>query len=72
MPTRRLDDRIREICTQLAAAEHDPKVSDEALDALLRDLRSAIHKKVETVRANAARKLLHIKDADLKDRRMHP
>lgn len=72
MPSRRIDDRIRQICAQLATAGRDPTISDEELELLLHQLRAAIHKKVETLRVVAARKLLQTKDAHLKDRRIHP
>lgn len=71
MPTRRLDDRIREICAELAVAGRDARIKDEDVELLLQDLRDAIQKKVQTLRNVAVRKLLQSKDADLKDRRTH-
>lgn len=72
MPTRRLDDRIRQICADLAVAGRDPRIKDEEVESLLEELRASIQKKVQSLRAVAARKLLQGKDADLKDRRLHP
>lgn len=72
MPTRRLDDRIRQICAELADAGRDSKTGDEEVELLVVELRTAIQKKVQSLRTIAARKLLPGKDADLKDRRMHP
>lgn len=70
MPTRRLDDRIRDLCAQIAGAARDHNITDEEASALLQDLRAAIRQKVERVRIIAANKLLKGKDADKSDRRI--
>lgn len=71
MPERRLDDRIREICGRIAAVAHNPAVKNEEVEAILQDLRAAIHKKVERVRIIATNKLLQGQDADKVDRRIN-
>jgi hypothetical protein len=72
MPTRRLDDRIRQVCAAIAAAGRDPYTADGEVEYLLQDLLDAIHKKVERMRIIAANKLLQGNDANKTDRRMHP
>ena len=69
MPTRRLDDRIRSLCAQIAAVARDREVSEEEVSTLLQELLTAIHQKVNRVRIIAANKLLQGKDADKQDRR---
>jgi hypothetical protein len=69
MPTRRLDDRIREICAQISAVGRDPDSTDQEVEILLQKLLSAIHKKVERMRIIATNKLLQGNDADKQDRR---
>lgn len=69
MPSRRLDDRIRRLCAQIAAVGRDPDVTDEDVASLLQDLLAAVRQKVERVRIIAANKLLQGKDADKSDRR---
>ena len=66
MPTRRLDDRIREICAQISAVGRDPHSTDEEVEILLQ---KAIHQKVQRVRIIATNKLLQGNDADKQDRR---
>jgi len=69
MPTRRLDDRIRDLCAEIALAGRDPHTTYEQMEALLSDLRAAIQEKVARVRRIAANKLLQGEDADKEDRR---
>ena len=69
MPTRRLDDRIREICAQISAVGRDPESSDQQVETLLQQLLEAIHQKVGRVRIIATNKLLQGNDADKQDRR---
>ena len=69
MHTRRLDDRIREICAQISAVGRDPDSTDQEVEILLQKLLSAIHKKVERMRIIATNKLLQGTDADKQDRR---
>ena len=69
MPRRRLDDRIRYLCAQIAAAARNPEITEEEVASLLRDLLAAIHQKVNRVRIIASNKLLQGKDADKQDRR---
>jgi hypothetical protein len=69
MPTRRLDDRIREICAQISAVGRDPHSTDKEVEILLRKLLQAIHQKVVRMRIIAGNKLLHGNDADKQDRR---
>lgn len=64
MPSRRLDDRIRHLCTQITEA------SNEDLDVVLQELLGAIHEKIERLRSLAASQLLAGKSA--KDRRATP
>ena len=69
MPTRRLDDRIREICAQISAVGRDPHTTDQEVEILLQKLLDAIHQKVERMRIIATNKLLQGNDADKQDRR---
>jgi hypothetical protein len=69
MLARRLDDRIRHICAQIAAAGRDPLSTDKEVEALLQELLAVIHKKVERLRLIATRKLLQAEGADNQDRR---
>jgi hypothetical protein len=64
MHTRRLDDRIRHLCSQVTEA------SNGELEAVLQELLSAIHEKIERLRSMAAHQLLHRKPA--RDRRASP
>jgi hypothetical protein len=52
MHSRRLDDRIRYLCTQVTGA------SNGELEAILQELLSAIHEKMERLRGLAANRLL--------------
>lgn len=58
MPTRRLDDRIRELCAKVGAEARLPELDNVSTEALMQELLDAIHQKVERIRALAARKLL--------------
>ena len=69
MPTRRLDDRIREICAQISAVGRDPQTTDQEVEILLQKLLDAIHQKVGRMRIIATNKLLQGNDADKQDRR---
>jgi hypothetical protein len=55
MHTRRLDDRIRHLCAQVTEA------SNGELEAILQELLSAIHEKIERLRTMAANQLLRRK-----------
>jgi hypothetical protein len=70
MPSRRLDDRIREICAQLTAVGRDPTSTDEQVQLLLQHLMTAIHQKMERLRIIANNKLLQGVDADKSERRL--
>lgn len=48
MPTRRLDDRIREMCARVVAL----KDCDD-LDPILEELRAALHQSIERLRMRA-------------------
>ena len=64
MHTRRLDDRIRNLCAQITEA------TDGELEAILQDLLGAIHEKIERLRSLAASQFLGRKPA--KERRTIP
>jgi hypothetical protein len=64
MHTRRLDDRIRQLCAQVTEASNDD------LESILQQLLGAIHEKIERLRSLAASQLLAGKSA--KDRRASP
>ncbi len=57
MHTRRLDDRIRDLCAQVAAASKTDLSSGE-LDGILQDLLCAVHEKIERLRSLAAKHLI--------------
>jgi hypothetical protein len=52
MQTRRLDDRIRHLCTRVPAA------SNEELEEILQELLGAVHEKIEHLRTLTANQLL--------------
>lgn len=62
MPTRRLDDRIRELCARITEA------SNGELEGVLQELLGAVHEKVERLRNLAVRQLVGGKTP--KDRRI--
>ena len=64
MYTRRLDDRIRCLCVQVTEA------SNEELDALLQQLLSALHEKIDRLRGLAASQFIGGRPP--KDRRALP
>ena len=53
MHTRRLDDRIRYLSTQINGAP------EGEVDSILQELLAAIHEKLERLRTRAARQFLH-------------
>jgi RNA processing factor Prp31 len=57
MHSRRLDDRIRDLCAQVAAASKTDLSSGE-LDGILQDLLCAVHEKIERLRSLAAKHLI--------------
>ena len=58
MLNRRLDDRIRELCTQVRSGATDGEDRTAEVEATLQELLDAIHEKVQRLRALAAQKLL--------------
>lgn len=52
MHSRRLDDRIRHLCSQIAEA------SDGETEAILQELLSAVHEKIEHLRSLTTHQLL--------------
>jgi hypothetical protein len=64
MYLRRLDDRIRFLCSQISTA------SSDELETILQALLAAIHEKIERLRGLAAGQLLGW--APPKERRVHP
>jgi hypothetical protein len=52
MHTRRLDDRIRRLCAEIA------KASNGELEAILQELLMAVHEKIEDLRGLATNQLL--------------
>ena len=62
MPTRRLDDRIRKLCAEIAKTPTGAGPLSHKTEATLQELLAAIHEKTERVRSLAARKLLRTKD----------
>jgi hypothetical protein len=72
MPTRRLDDRIRQLCAEIANTPAGSGPLSPQVEATLQELLSVIHEKTERLRNLAARKLLGTKDkseAPAKERR---
>ena len=64
MPTRRLDDRIRKLCAEIAKTPAGAGPLSPKVEATLQELLAAIHEKTERVRSLAARKLLRPKDGN--------
>jgi phage baseplate assembly protein W len=62
MPTRRLDDRIRQLCAEIAKTPAGSGPLSPEMEATLQELLGAIHEKTERLRTLAARKLLRTKD----------
>jgi hypothetical protein len=67
MPTRRLDDRIRLLCAEIAKTPAGSGPLSPEVDATLQELLAAIHEKIERLRKLAARKLLKITDENTED-----
>ena len=57
MPSRRLEDRIRELCSKALVAD------ETQIDLTLEELRLALHEHAERLRKLAARKLLPLNPA---------
>lgn len=62
MPTRRLDDRIRQLCAEIAKTPAGAGPLSAEMEAILQELLGAIHEKTERLRSLAAKKLLPTKD----------
>jgi hypothetical protein len=58
MHSRRLDDRIRELCAKVAAASKTTTSSSEVND-ILQDLLCAVHEKIERLRTLAVQHLVN-------------
>jgi hypothetical protein len=63
VPSRRLDDRIRELCARITAAP------PEQMHPLVKELQSAIREKIQTIRNLAVSKLLGGNDRHRDERR---
>jgi len=63
VPSRRLDDRIRELCSKALTAP------DSELDAILSSLQSALHDHNARLRKLAAKKLVRAENGQPQDRR---
>jgi hypothetical protein len=63
VPSRRLDDRIRELCAKAVTAQ------DSELDAIFSELNGALHEHNERLRKLAADKLAGREKKDLSERR---
>ena len=75
MPTRRLDDRIRQLCAEIAKTPAGSGPLSPEVETTLQELLGAIHEKTERVRNLAARKLLRTKgqnEEPSKERRAAP
>jgi hypothetical protein len=57
MHSRRLDDRIRELCAKVATASKTTAPTGE-LNGILQDLLCAVHEKIERLRTLAAKHLV--------------
>jgi hypothetical protein len=57
MHSRRLDDRIRELCAKIATASKTAAPSSE-VNSILQDLLCAVHEKIERLRILAAKHLV--------------
>jgi hypothetical protein len=67
MPTRRLDDRIRQLCAELAKTPAGSGPLSPEVDATLQELLAAIHEKMERLRKLAVRKLLKTTDKNAEE-----
>ncbi len=75
IPTRRLDDRIRQLCAEIAKTPAGSGRLSPEVEATLQELLGAIHEKTERLRSLAAKKLLPTKDKNEepgKERRAAP
>jgi hypothetical protein len=63
VPNRRLEDRIRELCSKVVRAH------DHELPSVISELKSALHEHNQRFRSLAAAKLLAAKRGLLKERR---
>lgn len=66
MPTRRLDDRIRKLCAEIAKTPTGRGPLSPKIEATLQELLTAIHEKTERIRTLAAKKLLQTTDQNEK------
>ena len=66
MPTRRLDDRIRKLCAEIAKTPTGNGPLSPKIEATLQELLHAIHEKTERLRDLAAKKLLQMADQNEK------
>lgn len=64
MPTRRLDDRIRELCAEISKTPTGAGPLSPKVEATLQELKKAIHEKTERIRGLAAEKLLQTSISD--------
>jgi hypothetical protein len=69
MYTRRLDDRIRCLCVQVTEASNT-EASNQELEAILQELLSALHEKIDRLRGLAASQFMGGRPP--KDRRALP
>jgi hypothetical protein len=69
MPTRRLDDRIRKLCAEIAQTPTGSGPLSPKVEATLQELLQAIHEKTERIRSLAAKQLLKTPDKPPKERR---
>lgn len=66
MPTRRLDDRIRQLCAEIAKTPAGSGPLSPEVEATLQELLAAIHEKTERIRNLAAKQLLQDADQNVK------
>ena len=74
MPTRRLDDRIRQLCARATSAAQNDDVPQAEIESILQDLLAAVQEKVARLRQLATQKLLKTGNhhEDQPDRRVTP
>jgi hypothetical protein len=74
MPTRRLDDRIRQLCARATSAAQNEDVTQAEIENILQDLLAAVQEKVARLRQLATQKLLNTGNhaEDRPDRRVTP
>ena len=66
MPKRRLDDRIRKLCAEIAKTPTGSGPLSPKVEATLQELLAAIHEKTERLRSLAAKQLLQAADRNEK------